>query len=473
MDLSFIFVIALFSVSAVIWVLTLTVKRLDPRVAQWPLFWTAALCLCAAIPALGLCLSLLPPSVSPSGLSALSLHDPLEALGLIGFAPAEGSGFASIWSLSNFKIAVATLYGSGVVFTLLKLMWGRSRIHRLIAEAEGADIAGQDDVLTSRRVQSPIAWTPFGRPESSRIVLPMSYRGVVSASQIADILAHERAHIGRRDDECGLMLRGLLCLLWISPFAYRLFASWSQATEIRCDMAVTAKRDPKIRKAYADTLLQSLHIVAGRVQQYPAASFSTQRIRNEKMRIKHIMDGTRPAFKRRRDKAWLCAASVSLALMGALAVSATAAADPAEKTKSVNQVTSPMVTGRLTSKFGPAKDPFNSGKTRNHYGIDIAAPTGTPIFAPADGIIRFATDLYNGKPAYGNVVVIETEDGISTLFSHLDGYSVAAGQHVSQGTQIATVGNSGKSTGPHVHIETYQNGKHVDPQSIWPVTHRE
>jgi murein DD-endopeptidase MepM/ murein hydrolase activator NlpD len=55
------------------------------------------------------------------------------------------------------------------------------------------------------------------------------------------------------------------------------------------------------------------------------------------------------------------------------------------------------------------------------------------------------------------------------VFAHLDSYTVRAGQSVTQGTQIATVGSSGKSTGPHVHIETYQNGTRLDPQGVWPL----
>ena len=465
----FVFVTALVFVSAVVWGLTTAVRCLDTRVEQWPLFWSIALWLCLGVPVLGLLMSLLPNSIAPAALGGFSFHAPLDALGLRASTGTEHIEAMHVWKMSEVKAAVLAVYIFGAMFSLFKLIWGRVRIRRLILNADSADIAGQDDVLISAAVTSPFAWTPFGRPQQSRILLPLSYRGVVSSAQIQDILMHERAHIARRDDECGLMLRVLLCLTWISPFAHGLFARWGQSTEIRCDMAVTANRDPKMRKAYADTLLQSLHIVAGRVRQYPAASFSTQRIRNEKMRIKHIMDGTRPAFKRRRDKAWLGATAVSLALMGAFTISNTAHAGPAEKNKAVNQVISPMVSGRLSSKYGPVKDPFKPGKTRNHNGIDIAAPIGTPIYAPADGIIRTAANVYNGKPAYGHVVIIETNGGVLTMFSHLDGYSVVEGQSVTKGTQIATVGNSGRATGPHVHIETRKNGQRVDPQSIWDV----
>jgi len=482
MAVVFLFALTLILTSAAVWVLAAGLQLIDRRIEQWSLLWATALWLCVAVPALGFLLSLLPSATSHDALSAFSLHAPLQSIGLMTGGAAEIQAAPGAWSFGDMKTAVAGLYIGGVLFTLTKLAWGRYRIHRITLGADCADIAGQDDVLTSSEIKSPFAWTPFGQPQHSRILLPQSYRGIISEAQILDILIHERAHINRRDDELGLVLRVALCLCWASPFAHRLFAHWSQATEIQCDMAVTARRDPKMRKAYADTLLQALHIAAGRVRQYPAASFSTQRIRNEKMRIKHIMDGTPPAFKRLRDKLMLggVAGAITLvgsvALVGSLAVPAPAMADPAqEKSAETTQDVqtggaSPIVTGTLTSKFGPALDPFKKGKMRNHFGIDIKAPMGTPIYAPADGIIRDATAVHNGNPAYGNVVILETEGGIMTMFAHLEGYTVVSGQSVSKGDQIATVGSSGKSTGPHVHIETHKNRKRVDPEGIWDLT---
>lgn len=185
------------------------------------------------------------------------------------------------------------------------------------------------------------------------------------------------------------------------------------------------------------------------------------------MRIKHIMDGTQPAYKRPRDRYLLSALAASVTVIGMLTISATANAGPAEKSALKADISSVMVTGRLTAKFGEAPDPFKKGETRNHYGIDIAAPTGTPIYAPADGFVKDATDSFKGNPKYGNVVLFATEGGVVTMFSHLDGFNVKAGQKVKKGTQIATVGTTGKSTGPHVHIETYKSGQRVNPAKVW------
>ena len=187
------------------------------------------------------------------------------------------------------------------------------------------------------------------------------------------------------------------------------------------------------------------------------------------MRIAHIMAGTSPAFKRGRDRLALSALAACVTVAGTLSMAATAQADM-PTAKAANSVTSSIVTGRLTAPFGKTFDPFKDGSTRTHWGVDIAAPFGTPIYAPATGTVLAATDLYDGKPAYGTVVVLQTDNGVRTLFSHLQGYTVEAGQRVAQGQQIATVGSSGKSTGPHVHIETYRGDTRVDPMTVWDLS---
>jgi murein DD-endopeptidase MepM/ murein hydrolase activator NlpD len=492
MDLLWTFVLGLMGVSGVLYGGARLFQKLDARAEQWSALWATGLALSAAIPLLGIGLILLPDWTPSPAFDVLSLHEPLQSLRILTAGPEIAPREYGLFTMAHAITAMLAVYALGVVIMGLRLALGRLRLRLIIASADPITRLGQADVVVSPRVGSPFAWTPFGRPERARIVIPAIYVQHMSGDSLADILTHERAHIARRDDEMGLILRSLLCAAWVSPFAHWMFARWSQSTEIRCDMAVTAHRDPQMRTAYANTLLRALHIVAGRVRQYPAASFSTHRIRNEKMRIASIMTGSQPTYKRRRDKLWLALVASAVTAVGMISISTTAnAGDRAPQTAKANEapavsqsavnkpvvsepvMTAPvftsMVTGRLTSSFGPAPDPFNKGQTRDHYGIDIAAPTGTPIYAPANGVITAATDVYDGKPAYGNVVVLQTNDGVLTMFAHLDGFTVSPGQSVTQGTQIATVGSSGKSTGPHVHIETHKNGARVDPLSVWTI----
>lgn len=111
--------------------------------------------------------------------------------------------------------------------------------------------------------------------------------------------------------------------------------------------------------------------------------------------------------------------------------------------------------GRLTSPFG-----MRWG--RRHEGIDIAAPIGTPIIAADGGVVTFA----GRRGAYGKLVIINHENGFQTYYAHCNGFNVKVGERVHKGQKIATVGNTGRSTGPHVHFEVRKNGVPVNPLSF-------
>ncbi|OEU74424.1 MAG: hypothetical protein BA864_06580 [Desulfuromonadales bacterium C00003093] len=115
--------------------------------------------------------------------------------------------------------------------------------------------------------------------------------------------------------------------------------------------------------------------------------------------------------------------------------------------------------GWITSYFGMRQIPHGTGK-RMHKGIDIAANTGTPIFATADGIV--ARVEYSA--GYGKTVILDHGYGYRTLFGHNSKNLVKSGQRIRRGDKIAEVGNTGRSTGPHVHYEVQLNSIPIDPR---------
>lgn len=118
--------------------------------------------------------------------------------------------------------------------------------------------------------------------------------------------------------------------------------------------------------------------------------------------------------------------------------------------------------GRVTSGFGSRRAPLRGAST-DHGGIDIAVPIGTPVVAPADGVVEFAGPRGRG----GNTVLIRHADGRVTGYAHLDTINVRAGDRVSQGTAFAASGNTGNSTGPHLHFSARDaQGRRIDPRSI-------
>ncbi len=116
------------------------------------------------------------------------------------------------------------------------------------------------------------------------------------------------------------------------------------------------------------------------------------------------------------------------------------------------------VDGPITSGYGKRYDPVN-GKSAFHTGIDFRAKPGENIYATADGVTSKA--FYNGS--YGNFVLIDHENGYSTAFSHMNKFLVRPGQRVHRGQHIGFVGNTGRSTGPHLHYEVTLDGETIDP----------
>ena len=123
------------------------------------------------------------------------------------------------------------------------------------------------------------------------------------------------------------------------------------------------------------------------------------------------------------------------------------------------------VQGQVTGSFGERIDPFN-GEGAFHSGVDIGTSYGTPIIAPADGIVTL-TDMLGG---YGKAIMIEHGNGISTRYGHLSGFAVTAGQRVHRGDVIGYVGESGRSTGPHLHYEVRINDVPVNPYKYLRIT---
>ena len=123
------------------------------------------------------------------------------------------------------------------------------------------------------------------------------------------------------------------------------------------------------------------------------------------------------------------------------------------------------VEGPVTGSFGERIDPFN-GEGAFHSGIDIGSMDGQPVVAPADGVVTFA-DFLGG---YGRAVMIDHGHGITTRYGHLANFAVMTGQHVHRGDTIGFVGESGRSTGPHLHYEVRINDTPVNPHKYLRLT---
>jgi murein DD-endopeptidase MepM/ murein hydrolase activator NlpD len=117
--------------------------------------------------------------------------------------------------------------------------------------------------------------------------------------------------------------------------------------------------------------------------------------------------------------------------------------------------------GKVTSRYGLRHDPID-GRLRHHSGIDIAMPEGTPVPSAAPGRVVFS----GFSSGYGNCVIIEHENGLTSLYAHNSVNLVKTGDIVDKNRVLALSGSSGRSTGPHLHFEVRKDGVPVDPMGM-------
>jgi len=118
------------------------------------------------------------------------------------------------------------------------------------------------------------------------------------------------------------------------------------------------------------------------------------------------------------------------------------------------------LSGWLSSNYGNRLDPF-TGKRAWHNGVDFAGREGSDIVAVASGVVSWSGERYG----YGKMVEVAHGEGVTTRYAHNLENTVKVGDMVRRGEVIALMGNSGRSTGPHVHFEVFKNGRPVDPAS--------
>lgn len=118
---------------------------------------------------------------------------------------------------------------------------------------------------------------------------------------------------------------------------------------------------------------------------------------------------------------------------------------------------------RIASGYGYRIDPFTKAR-KFHYGMDFTAPRGTPIYATGDGKVIRADNRASG---YGNHVVIDHGYGYKSLYGHMYKFNVKVGQRVQRGEVIGFVGNTGRSSGPHVHYEVFKDDERINPMNFY------
>ncbi len=317
-----------------------------------------------------------------------------------------------------------------------------------------------------RVVTSGSAMTPF----TVGVVRPVIYLPAVVACDdrcMEAAIAHEMAHVARFDALWLVLQQLVQTVYFFNPAVWIAGIRLHDAREQLCDATVVAAGRLGARD-YVGGLLDVLRL------ELRGAGVPTMTDRKGRigMRIHNIFKragGHRPGVG--GALVFSVALGIFLLPLGSGGASAVPGSDMVEVAQSdpdppageALELSNPLAEGRTTWTWGPGhRSPF-SGEEVFHKGIDLAAPAGTPVTSPAAGRVIVATEAYEPSPASGTVILIDHGSGVATFYAHLGSLEVREGQEIDRGAVIATVGSTGKSTGPHLHFEVRQNGESVNP----------
>jgi len=449
----------------------------------------------AAAAALALAMGLLPPSARPSVVPSIELpgvlsHAAASPAAAAGDDDAAGDDTAfdrhgtrpvePAPALLWLGYAWLALYSTGLAISAARWLQAKRRLQALLATSRRLDHfalaahAGftnlQCKLPEVREIDVPVAPMLIGLARPI-LLLPRHLRAFDPEQQRL-VIEHELTHLARRDPLWIHASFLLQAAQWFNPMVARLGRQMAWAQELSCDRAVLQGRPSAQRRAYAAALVAQM-----RMQAMPdngtALAFGGRAVDAVAARIGMIRDGV-PAMPRAAAAALGYAAlsavlAASVLLQPAMAwridtvpVADAASANPAASVAALPHWQAPMQRLRVSAFFGILHAPTG----RTHGGIDFAAPSGTPIAAPADGIIVASTNHYMGESKWGEVVAIEHANGLRSLYAHMDHRMVKEGDRVTAGQQIGTSGATGKATGPHLHMEVSRNGDNIDPQSL-------
>jgi murein DD-endopeptidase MepM/ murein hydrolase activator NlpD len=287
------------------------------------------------------------------------------------------------------------------------------------------------------------------------LVLPSHLAGL-SAAQQAMIVEHELTHWRRRDPAwlAAADLAGLL--FWFNRPFQRLTEGLREAVELGCDDFVLAGRAQRERQAYAAALVAQLRLQHSAC---PAPAFGRLGVQGRVLRMREARPPRLSAAGRWMAGAaalGLCAAAASVMpafLPPAVAKPLAQAVLPEAEAPRV--WTWPLERARVTSLYG-VRSPR---REHAHHGLDFAARRGTPVAAVAAGTVIEASQ----DPAYGKYVRVDHGAGQQSLMAHLDSIVVRDGQRIEAGQAIGTTGATGKASGPHLHLEYWQDGRRRNP----------
>ena len=378
------------------------------------------------------------------------LTEPSQTLEQFELVPVHDNHSFSWWSLIPWLVGLISLV------LLIRSIAYLFVLHKL---------KKQSDLI--RKGWFTLYKTSEDRPFSffNNVFMPQNLFG---SNDFKQVLAHECVHVQQFHSGDRLLLDFVVSLFWFNPFIYLYRSALIEIHEYQADEAVVRRYNDPV--GYQEVLFSQL--------QSPRYSGWVSHFNVEMIKKRIVMMN-----KPKKKTGWVYAFAVPMMLMIVFAFSSREAMQPlndmgngilsligseddfatpgVEETKPSILPLRKSDAMKFTSGFGSRKHPIELVH-KFHKGVDFSCPIGTEILATANGVVAKVEELPNG---YGKLLTLSHGEKYQSRYAQLSEFRVEKGERVTKGQVIALSGNSGASTGPHLHYEVLKEGKHVDPMT--------
>lgn len=355
------------------------------------------------------------------------------------------------------------------LYTCSALLAAMIKIRRITGQASPLDLHHylspvQTDYLISKNIHVRITdekVSAFVSGLFNPVIILPRYCLDLTSQQLTLLVEHEIQHIKKGDCTTILLLRFYTALCCMNPFIRYLESRFIQAMELRCDRAVL-KHYPNFGHEYAQTLLLCLKQNPIQKSPVPGIDGHSGSFKSYKQRIQQALSCELSPSWERKHKILLISLAVLLAFLPLNAKSRWLSLSTQWQNETAQL---PLKHFRVSSGYSDVSQ-FRGNKP--HQGVDLVAPRGSDVNSILSGQVLVA-DCETLHKNYGKVVLVEHSDGKQSVYAHLDSISVKKGQWISIGDKVGTLGNTGRTTGPHLHLEVLQQGARINPGLLMAV----
>jgi len=354
---------------------------------------------------------------------------------------------ASFFSMFSFFLI---LYFIGVLLSLFRIL---KHVFHLVKLIKANEIIIYKDFKIASVNENSSPYSFFG-------YIFLNHKSI-SESEQEHVLLHESIHARQYHSLDLLFIELVKMVLWFNPFIYLVNRSLIEIHEYLADRECLNIGIDKLN--YQTSLLRN---VERQMMFALTSSFNSSLTLKRIKMIKKINTSQLSHFK--------LILVIPVFLISLFSFSFSEAGSPFLEGNFDNfypseQIEFPLKSGNaifISSGYGERIHPITK-KKKFHNGMDVAAPKGTAILSVSDGIVSKVNQQFVQGKGYGRFVVVDHQNGFSSLYSQMDSYSVKEGQRVSKGDPVGTIGTSGLSTGPHLHFELKKDGGLVNPEDFF------